>query len=98
MKYDDLQESYKDCIILQDSSEKYAFGRILLDSCKKMHFCSTRELTVVPFQNRAKHHRWVKILCIISTVTSCQLVRYFSRKHVIAFLTPSVGTYSFKRL
>ena len=34
----DLQESYKYCIILQDSCKKYVFGRILQDSCKECIF------------------------------------------------------------
>ena len=37
-KFIELQESYEDCIILQDSCKKYVFGRILQDSCKKCIF------------------------------------------------------------
>ena len=42
-KYIDLQEPYKNCIMLQDPCKKYIFGQILQD-LQEMHFCLTKDL------------------------------------------------------
>ena len=79
----DMQESYKDGIILQDSCKKYVFGQILQDSCKKCIFAQTA------FLHNLLHRRYdlqVLIYWVFGNSKSLYLRLYSSKFGTIWYI------------